>query len=129
MKCVALTGIGRGVIEDITSHHVRTIEVSSAHNIYSLINMELGDTIFLTCTSMHDMKSGTPGILVVIRALDIRMHRVTGQYGHIQEEIETMYARVQTVLRNRARVNSVLPVKVGAPTFIEADELVYFEAK
>jgi hypothetical protein len=129
MKCVALTGISREVIEDITSHHVRTIELSSAHNIFSLINMELGDTLFLTCTGMHDLKSGTPGILAVIRALDIRMHRVTGQYGNIREELETMYARVQTVLRNRARVNHVLPVKVGSPILIEADEIVYFEAK
>ena len=129
MKCVALTGISKGVIDDIEYNQVRTIEVRSAHNIFSIVNMELGDPLFLTCTSMHDIKSGTPGILVVNRALDVRMHRVIGQYGLYCEEMETMYARVQVVLRNRARAIKVFPLKVGQPTYVDADENVFYKAE
>jgi hypothetical protein len=129
MKCVALTGINKDVLDDLGNQQMRTIELRSAHNIFSIVNVNLGETIFLTSTSMHDLKPGTPGILAVTRTLDVRMHRITEQYGLCCEERETMYARVQVVLRNRASVSGVLPLNVGEPTLVEANEIVYYEAK
>jgi len=130
MQCVALTGINREVLEDLARNQVRTIELRSAHNIFSVVNMSLGDTVFLTFTSLHDISSGTPGLLALVRSLDVRMHRVTGQYGALCcEERETMYARVQVVLRNRGKVRRTLPTSMGGPTYVEVDEQLFYKAQ
>ena len=76
MQCVALTGINRDVIEDVNTHQVRTIELRSAHNIFSLVNMNLGDAIFMTSTGLHDISSGTSGLLVVVRARRHERHAI-----------------------------------------------------
>ena len=58
MKCIALTGIFPQVIDELKKGIPRTVELTSAHNIISLTQVEPGSQIFLTMVDCEDVAVG-----------------------------------------------------------------------
>ena len=99
MRHLALTGISKESIDDLVTKRVRTFELRSAHNIPIVFEAHVGDELFVTDTSRHDLAIGTTGVLARVRDKTISMHKVSHRIGDFYEERELMSARVQLELR------------------------------
>jgi len=128
MRCVAITGISSEVMDELAKGSVRTLEIQSPHNFFAVLSMEVGDTVFLTSTSMRDVSAGTRGIVANVVEKSVFMHRTFQCIGLHQEECEHMCAQIQLRPRSHALVRSVEPLRVGEPLVVEVGEIPYFDA-
>jgi hypothetical protein len=71
MRYAALTGINPSVIAEIKMGRPRTLELTSAHNIITLSEVEPDSLIFMTSTDMEDLTPGDAGILVHVMNMQI----------------------------------------------------------
>ena len=120
LKCIALTGIGPHVIEELKKGKPRTLELQSAHNLISLTVVSPGDVMLLTSVDLDDFTAGDRGIVVQVISLTINMKRLveyTAPYHY--EERERMSARIQVRYLNGAMAKSVEGNGWGEPTFAE----------
>jgi len=101
MRHLALTGISKESVDDLVIKRVRTFELRSAHNIPIVFEAGVGDDVFVTDTSRHDLAIGTTGILARVRNKTISMQKVSHRVGDFYEEREVMSARIQLELRER----------------------------
>ena len=69
MIYIALTGLARHVIKELTAAKVRTVEIRSPNNFFALLGVQPGDRIFLTEASAPDIVPGTAGLIVAVRAI------------------------------------------------------------
>ena len=120
LKCIALTGIGPHVIEELKKGKPRTLELQSAHNLISLTVVAPGDVLLLTPVDLDDFSAGDRGIVVQVISLTINMKRLV-EYAapYHYEERERMSARIQVRYLNGAMAKSVEGNGWGEPTFAE----------
>lgn len=124
-----LSGIAPQVLKDLEHDKIKTIEVRSPHNFLSALETGVGDVIFLTSTSMGDVRPGTTGVIAKIREKQISMHRVIQRTEMFYEEAEVQMARLQLELKGQARVRRAEFYALGEATVVEADEVQFFEGR
>ena len=129
MQYIALTGISSQVLRDLQENHIRTIEIRSPHNFYSVYATDVEDLIFLTKTSYSDIRSGTIGLIARITQRQIAIQRIMEKTDMIIEEYELFTARLQLKLQGIGRVRNIGDIMVGKPCIVEVDRVTYLEAK
>ncbi len=129
MRHVVLSGISPGVLQELEHEKIKTIEIRSPHNFLSVLETDVGDVIFLTSTSLGDLRPGTVGVIARIREKQITMHRVVQRTEMFYEEAEVQMARLQLEMRGHARVRRAECCALGEATVVEADEVLFFEGR
>ncbi|MDD1678625.1 MAG: DUF473 domain-containing protein [Methanomicrobiales archaeon] len=121
MIYAALTGINPSLIAEIKMGRPRTLELTSAHNIITLSEVNPDSLIFMTSTDMEDLAPGDGGILVHVIGLSISMKRVV-EYANplFYEERERTSARVQIRYMCSSTIKSVESRGTGQATFVDA---------
>ncbi len=129
MQYVVLSGISPQVLRDIEHNKVKTIEIRSPHNFLSALETNVGDVIFLTSTSLGDVRPGTTGVIAKIREKQVSMHRVISKTEEFYEEAEVQMARLQLEIKGHARVRRAQCCALGEATVVDADEVLFFEGR
>ena len=129
MECITLTGISRKVLKDLMENHIRTLEIRSPRNFFSLESVSPGDKVFLTESSATDIVPGTSGLLTSVMGLQIVTHRMIQSGEFYYEEIESQAARVQLHLLAIGRARSIRSFEPGHPFVLEVDEVRYCDAR
>lgn len=129
MKYMALTGISSQVLTDLQNNRIRSIEIHSPHNFFTIHDAETGSLVFLTKISYSDINTGTIGLIARINQRQIAIHRIVQSTDQIYEEYETYAARLQLELRGIGRVRRIEQADIGKPYIVEVDEVNYLEAK
>jgi uncharacterized protein len=129
MIYIALTGLARHVMKELTAAKVRTVEIRSPHNFYALLSASPGDRIFLTQASAPDIVPGTGGLIAVIRTLQIITHRTVQSSEGYYEECESQAARAQLQLIAVGRVRKITNFEPGTPLTLDVDEVKYCDAR
>ena len=129
MKYVALTGIASQVLKELQDNRIRTFEIRSPHNFYSVYGSDVGDLVLLTRTSYNDVRAGTIGMIARIRSKQVAIHHIMQITEDVFEECETFSTRLQLELKGIARVRKVEENDLGKPFIVEADEVTYLEAR
>jgi hypothetical protein len=121
MRYAALTGINPSIIAEIKMGRPRTLELTSAHNIITLSEVEPDSLIFMTSTDMEDLTPGDAGILVHVMGLSISMKRVVEYANPIfYEERERTSARVQIRFMCCSTIKAVESRGMGRATVVDA---------
>ncbi len=129
MRYVVLSGISHHILKDLEHDKIKTIEIRSPHNFLSALSTSVGDVIFLTPTSLEDVRPGTTGVIARIREKQIAMHRVIAKTEEFFEEAEVQIARLQLELKGHARVRRAECCALGEATVVDADEMKFFEGR
>ena len=129
MKYIVLSGISPYVLKDLEQNKIKTIEIRSPHNFLSAIETNVGDVIFLTPTSLDDIRPGTIGIIASIREKQVAMHRLIQKTEEFYEEAELQMARLQLEIKGHARVRRATCRAIGEATLVDADEVQFFEGR
>jgi len=129
MRHIVLSGISHQVLKEIEHDKIKTIEIRSPHNFLSVLETEVGDVIFLTSTSLGDVRPGTTGVIAKIREKQISMHRSIQKTPEFYEEAEVQLARLQLELKGHARVRRAECCALGEATVVDADEVQFFEGR
>jgi hypothetical protein len=130
MRHLALTGISKESINDLIIKRVRTFELRSAHNIPIVFEANVGDEVFVTDTSRHDVAIGTTGVLARVRTKTISMQKVSHRVGDFYEEREVMSARVQLELREHTcRLRGIEDEGPGKIVAVETVEATHCEGR
>lgn len=129
MRHIVLSGISPKVLKELEHEKVKTIEIRSPHNFLSALETDVGDVIFLTATSLGDVRPGTTGIIAKIKEKQISMHRMVQESLMFYEEAEVQMARLQLELRGYARVRRAECCVLGEAAVVEADEVQFFEGR
>jgi hypothetical protein len=125
-----LTGISKESINDLIIKRVRTFELRSAHNIPIVFEANVGDEVFVTDTSRHDVAIGTTGVLARVRTKTISMQKVSHRVGDFYEEREVMSARVQLELREHTcRLRGIEDEGPGKIVAVETVEATHCEGR
>lgn len=129
MKYIALTGISSQVLKELQDNRIRTLEIRSPHNFYSVHGSDVGDLVLLTRTSYNDVRAGTIGMIARIREKQVAIHHLMQITEDVFEECETFSTRLQLELKSIGRVRKVEENVLGKPFIVEADEVTYLEAR
>ncbi|HEY9206789.1 MAG TPA: DUF473 domain-containing protein [Candidatus Methanoperedens sp.] len=129
MQYIVLSGISPSVLRDLEHNKIKTIEIRSPHNFLSALETNVGDVIFLTSTSLGDIRPGTAGIFARIREKQVAMHRVVQKTEEFYEEAEVQMARLQLEIKGHARVRRAQCCTIGEATVVDADEVQFFEGR
>jgi hypothetical protein len=129
MIYIALTGLARHVMKELTVAKVRTVEIRSPNNFFTLLNVQPGDRVFLTESSAPDIVPGTGGLIASIRALQIITHRTVQSSEDYYEEREAQAARAQLQLVAVGRVRKITNFEPGTPFMLDVDEVRYCDAR
>jgi hypothetical protein len=129
MIYIALTGLARHVMNELTAARVRTVEIRSPNNFLTLLGVQPGDRIFLTQSSAPDIVPGTGGLIASIRALQIITHRTVQSNEDYYEERESQAARAQLQLVAVGRVRNITNFEPGTPLMLDVDEVRYCDAR
>ncbi|HID26764.1 MAG TPA: DUF473 domain-containing protein [Methanosarcinales archaeon] len=129
MKYLALTGIANKVIYDLRDHVLRTIEIRSPHNFFTALRIKAGDMVFLTNSNTQDVTIGTIGIIAQVRNYQIVSHKTIQSSEFFYEEIEAQLARIQLETKGLGRVRKIECCQLGEPTIVEADRVIYYDAR
>ena len=129
MIYIALTGLARHVMKELTVAKVRTVEIRSPNNFFTLLNVQPGDRVFLTESSAPDIVPGTGGLIAAIRALQIITHRTVQSSEDYYEEREAQAARAQLQLVAVGRVRKITNFEPGTPLMLDVDEVRYCDAR
>ncbi len=129
MQYIVLSGISPTVLRDLEHNKIKTIEIRSPHNFLSALETNVGDIIFLTSTSLGDIRPGTAGIFARIREKQVAMHRVVQKTEEFYEEAEVQMARLQLEIKGHARVRRAQCCAIGEATVVDADEVQFFEGR
>jgi hypothetical protein len=129
MIYIALTGLARHVMKELTAAKVRTVEIRSPNNFFTLLSVQPGDRVFLTESSAPDIVPGTGGLIATIRALQIITHRTVQSSEDYYEEREAQAARAQLQLVAVGRVRKITNFEPGTPLMLDVDEVRYCDAR
>ena len=129
MIYIALTGLARHVMNELTAARVRTVEIRSPNNFFTLLGVQPGDRIFLTQSSAPDIVPGTGGLIASIKALQIITHRTVQSNEDYYEERESQAARAQLQLVAVGRVRKITNFEPGTPLMLDVDEVRYCDAR
>lgn len=128
MRCYVLSGIARGIIEDIVRRNIRTIELRSAHNVATALKLNLGDCVFLTYSRIRDLERGVGGIIAEVSGKEVVQQSLFYSSPHYIEESEMVVVRLKL---NPRGVGRIIQIKTGDPLeAIEAEviEVTHFTA-
>ncbi len=129
MKYITLTGISSQVLKELQDNRIRTLEIRTPHNFYSVHGCDVGDLVLLTRTSYNDVRAGTIGMIAIIRQKQVAIHHLMQMTEDVFEECETFSMRLQFELKSIGRVRKVEENVLGKPFIVEADEVTYLEAR
>jgi hypothetical protein len=129
MNYIALTGLARHVMSELTAARVRTVEIASPNNFFALLRVQPGDRIFLTQSSAPDVVPGTGGLIASVRALQIITHRTVQSNEDFYEERESQAARAQLQLVGVGKVRKITNFEPGTPLMLDVDEVRYCNAR
>ena len=129
MKYIVLSGISSHFLRELEHNKIKTIEVRSPHNFLSALETDVGDVIFLTSTSLDDLRPGTVGVIAKINEKQVSMHRLVQKTEEFYEEAEVQMARLQLELKGHARVRRATCCAIGEATMVDADEVQFFEGR
>lgn len=129
MEYVALTGISDIVMSELKDHLLRTIEIRSPQNFFTSLNLNVGDHIFLTHTSVQDIMRGTPGVVAQVVKHNVSTHRTVTGNDTFYEEHESMMIRLQLNSLGVARINNILSNELGKVTRVDAEQTCFYEAR
>jgi hypothetical protein len=129
MIYIALTGIARHVMKELLVARVRTVEIRSPNNFFTLLNVQPGDRIFITEASAPDVQTGTSGLIASVRGIQTITHRVIQSSEDYYEESEAQAARAQLQLVAAGRVRKVAAHERGTPMMLDVDEVRYCDAR
>ncbi len=129
MQYLVLSGISPYALRDLEHNRIKTIEVRSPHNFLSVLEINVGDSVFLTSASQGDLRPGTSGITAKVLEKQISTHRLIYKTDEIYEESEVQTARVQLELKGRAIVRRIERCSLGEATVVDAGELLFFEGR
>jgi len=129
MKCAALTGISPSIISELRSGKARTLELHSAHNIFTLRDVKPGDSLFITSIDLEDVDAGDRGILVDVLSLNMIMKRIEYMTPSHYEERERMSARVRVQYTYNTMVKSVQTRSWGSPFIVEVIRTTSYHAR
>ncbi len=134
MIYITLTGIARHVMKELLAARVRTVEIRSPNNFFALLNIQPGDSIFLTESSAPDVVTGTNGLIASVQGLQVITHRVIQSSEDYYEEREAQAARAQLRLVGVGRVRRAAAAaqevgEIGAPMKLDVEEVRYCDAR
>ena len=129
MIYVALTGLARHVIKELLAARVRTVEIRSPNNFFTLLSVQPQERIFLTDASAPDIVPGTNGLIASVRGLQTITHRTIQSSEDYYEEREAQAARVQLQMVSVGRVRKITSFEPGSPLTLEVDEVRYCDAR
>lgn len=116
-------------LRNLEQNKVKTIEIRSPHNFLSAIETDAGDVVFLTTTSMEDVRAGTIGLIAKILEKQVSMHRIIHQTDELFEEAEVQMARLKLEMKGHARVRRSICCGMGEAMVVDADEVQFFEGR
>lgn len=129
MKYIVLSGISQMALRNLEQNKVKTIEIRSPHNFASAIELDAGDVVFLTTTSMEDVGMGTTGLIAKILEKQVSMHRIIHKTDELFEEAEVQMARLKLEMKGHARVRRSICCTIGEAILVDADEVQFFEGR
>lgn len=129
MEHIALTSIGNSALTDLKNHILRTIEFRSPHNFISILNVNVGDIVFLTHSNPEDLAVGTNGIIAQVKKLSTMMHKTIQGNQSYYEEQEVMIARVQFATIGMGRIHKIKCNELGKALLVDANEIACFDAR
>jgi uncharacterized protein len=129
MEYIALTGISESVIETLKKSHLRSLEVRNPQNFLGVLELNAGDSVLLTSTSLEDLNDGTSALIAKIVLKQVSMHSFVSSNDFYVEEREALSARIQLECKCMARIKSVVSNEVGKPVRVDAREISCFEAR
>lgn len=129
MIYIALTGLSKHVLKELSAAKVRTVEIRSPNNFFALLTAQPGDRILLTDSSAPDIVPGTVGLIAGIRALQTITHRTIQSSQDYYEEREAQAARVQLQMMAVGRVRRITNFEPGTPLTLDVDEVRYCDAR
>lgn len=129
MEYVALTGISETAISELKNHLLRTIEIRSPQNFFTSLDIDVGDNVFLTNTSMQDIMRGTPGVVAKVIKHQVSTHKTVTGHDTFYEEHESMMIRLQLKPVGVARINDIITHELGKVARVEAEQVCFYEAR
>ena len=129
MEYIALTGISESVIETLKNHNLRTLELRSPQNFFSVLGLAPGDSVILTSSRLQDLSNGTQGLVARVVQKQISTHSLIMANDLYIEEREAATAKVQLKCKCMARVRDVISNEFGKPVVVEASEISCYEAR
>lgn len=129
MQYIVLSGISQQVLKSLEYNKIKTFEIRSPHNFLSVLETNVGDVIFLTSTSLEDVRPGTTGVIAKIREKQVSMHRMVQRTEEFYEEAEVQMARLQLEMKGHARVRRAICCAIGEAAIVDADEMRFFEGR
>jgi hypothetical protein len=125
---LTLSGMQHKVVEDLTRDGVKTMHITSPHNFFSIMNLNVGDMVFLTDESPEDIKIKTQGIIAKVRSKQISMQRFYQVSEGSSEEREILSARLQLEKKFVAVVKAVDQGDLGTAMIVRAERVLSYHA-
>jgi hypothetical protein len=129
MRLLALTGLSKESIGELSKRHVRTFEFHSANNVLTFSQLNVGDSVFLCEVSPADLTPGLCGTIATIKGFDTRMQHVYYSSSSYQEEMETMSARAQMGYVSIGKVKKVEMAGIYEPLYVDVIDVKFCEAR
>jgi len=126
---LVITGISRAIIEDILRRMTRTIELRSAHNVFTAIKVEVGNCVFLTPAKLYDIERGTSGVIAEVVGKEVMSHSMFFSSDRYIEESEMTVVRLRLNPKSFGRILNLLNTGILDTTEAEVIEMSYFDAK
>ena len=117
------------MMRELLAARVRTVEIRSPNNFFTLLNVQPGERIFLTEASAPDIVSGTNGLIASVMGIQVVTHRVIQSSEDYYEEHEAQAARAQLQLMGVGRVRRITNFEPGTPLMLEVDDVRYCDAR
>ncbi len=122
MKIYALTSISPRALRDLLHDRIRTLELKNIHNLNALMDINIGDLLFITAKSKEDIKRGDEGYIARVRSKQISAQRIV-QF-EIFEEHETIVGRVQLEIMGNGRVIGIEDRGFGRELIVQVRERI-----
>jgi len=129
MRLIALTGLSKEALNELSRRHVRTFEFHSANNVLAFSELGVGDAVFLAEFPPSDLAPGLCGCIATIKAFDTRMQHAYYGTGGYSEEMETMSARAQLSFKSIGKIKSVEDVDLYEPIYVDVIDIKFCEAR
>lgn len=110
MRCYVLSGMAKGIIEDILAGNLKTIELRSAHNVATALRVNLGECVFLTYSKTSDLTRGVSGIIAEVGGKEVIRQSLFYSSPHYIEESEMAVVRLRL---NPRGVGRIIQIKRG----------------
>ena len=129
MKLLALTGLSKESLGELSKRHVRTFEFHSANNVLAFSKLNAGDIVFLSEVPPEDLTPGLCGSIATVKGFDTRMQHVSYSAAGAHEEIDSMSARAQLGYVSIGKVKSIENAGIYDPVYVEVIDVKFCEAR